>query len=257
MKSFLFPKSLKFLHPIDLIRVGRDFDGGYLISKHDLLKSEALVSFGISTDWSFESEFLKLNKVPIYAFDGSVSFFILLKQALSFFFKHGSLRNAYDYLLFSFRFLFFFRGERIHFKKFIGCKATDSNFLSLSEVLTKVDQDYFFLKIDIEGYEYELLDDILRFQDRISGMAIEFHNIETQQLIMIEKFVNALNLEIAHIHFNNFSDINSLGFPEVIELIFTRNCIKVGKDEFRLPHQLDMPCDPNSIDFVPSYPYFA
>ena len=37
---------LKPIHVTDLIRVGRDNDGGYVIPKSILLKSESLLSYG-------------------------------------------------------------------------------------------------------------------------------------------------------------------------------------------------------------------
>lgn len=46
----------------DLIRIGKDNDGGYLVDKESFLKTEEIVSFGINDDWSFEEESLKLIK---------------------------------------------------------------------------------------------------------------------------------------------------------------------------------------------------
>ena len=55
----LLPEFFKFKQAKDLIRVGKDNDGGYLISKNDLSKSDFLLSLGICDDWSFEKNFLK------------------------------------------------------------------------------------------------------------------------------------------------------------------------------------------------------
>ena len=44
-----------------LVRVGRDFDGGYLVGKDTILNSDTLVSFGINDDWSFERDFKNIN----------------------------------------------------------------------------------------------------------------------------------------------------------------------------------------------------
>ena len=65
-----FPINFKPLKKFDLVRLGRDNDGGYLVGKNTVLKSKFLVSFGIGDDCSFEKDFLKLNdKVDIYCYD--------------------------------------------------------------------------------------------------------------------------------------------------------------------------------------------
>jgi hypothetical protein len=63
-----------------------------------------------------------------------------------------------------------------------------------------------YLKIDIEGHEYRIIDDIIKNQDLISGMVIEFHDID----IMIDLFTDIINklkdkFYITHIHANNIS----------------------------------------------------
>ncbi len=77
--NFLLPKSFKFKNEKDLIRIGKDNDGGYLISKKDLLKSDFLLSLGIYDDWSFEKDFIKKNKIPLHAYDASLNYKFLIK----------------------------------------------------------------------------------------------------------------------------------------------------------------------------------
>ena len=72
MKAKL-PKGLRFKTAKDLLRIGKNYDGGYLISSKDLHRSDFLISLGINDDWSFEKDFLNLNRVPLWAFDGSIS----------------------------------------------------------------------------------------------------------------------------------------------------------------------------------------
>ena len=70
---------LKPIHVTDLIRVGRDNDGGYVIPKSILLKSESLLSYGINKDWSFEKDFNSINpKSKIHCYDHTLSFFSLI-----------------------------------------------------------------------------------------------------------------------------------------------------------------------------------
>ena len=71
-----------FLRPIkgaDLVRIGRDNDGGYLVDKRSIISSEFLLGFGIYDDWSFEKDFIKYVDVPVVAFDALVGKKFFLK----------------------------------------------------------------------------------------------------------------------------------------------------------------------------------
>ena len=46
----MLSKVLKPKHLYDLIRLGRNNDGGYLVEKNSLKVSKALISFGLSFD---------------------------------------------------------------------------------------------------------------------------------------------------------------------------------------------------------------
>ena len=58
----MFSKVLKHKHLYDLIRLGRNNDGGYLVEKNSLKVSKALISFGLSFDWSFEKDFFYITQ---------------------------------------------------------------------------------------------------------------------------------------------------------------------------------------------------
>ena len=67
----------------DLRRVGnRNFDGGYIIPDSVIKNTKILLSFGISTNWSFEKEFLRESAlIRIVTLDGSVKMFSFAKSA--------------------------------------------------------------------------------------------------------------------------------------------------------------------------------
>ena len=67
-----FPINFKPSKRFDLIRVGNDNDGGYLVGKKTILRTKFLVSLGIGDDCSFEKNFLKFNNTAnIYCYDRS------------------------------------------------------------------------------------------------------------------------------------------------------------------------------------------
>ena len=86
MIKLILPNILKHKQCEDLIRVGSDNDGGYLISVSDLKKTDALLSFGLDVDWNFEKMFSEKNGIPIYAYDASTNLNLFIKKSLSEFF---------------------------------------------------------------------------------------------------------------------------------------------------------------------------
>ena len=52
IKAYL-PKFFFYHTSNSLIRLGKKNDGGYLVSKNDIDKSDLLLSLGIYDDWSF------------------------------------------------------------------------------------------------------------------------------------------------------------------------------------------------------------
>jgi hypothetical protein len=239
-----------FLRPMkggELIRVGRDNDGGYLVDKRSIISTEFLLSFGIYDDWSFEKDFKSFADVPVVAFDASVgqSFFLKkLRVALS----RGSRKSVYwfrtciDY----FR---FFKGENKHIKKFIGNDAKDHH-VSISTIAKKIVPSHiknFFFKIDIEGSEYQVLDQLVAMSDRITGLVIEFHDVDTH-IDKIESFVNKFPLSLCHMHCNNYAPLPESLTPPSIEATFTKFNLDKDYVEY-LPNPKDQPNKKGEEDY--------
>tara|TARA_B100001057_G_C22804838_1_gene932957 strand:- start:102 stop:860 length:759 start_codon:yes stop_codon:yes gene_type:complete len=241
----MLPNKLKPDGLYKLIRIGKDNDGGYLVCENSVMSSNILISFGISDDFSFEEQFQKLNDVNIFAYDPTVNFNFFLKK-----FVHSLLKL---------KFLLFFKHllNWINFKKFFN-KLKNKLFLkkignggdafhdviSIENILNLSDKNQnFFFKIDIEGSEYRILDDLIFFMDRIEGLAIEFHNVD----ICIDKlinFINKFNLKLVHIHANNWSSHGLNNIPSSLELSFSKKPILLNKD-INFPHKLDQKNNPN------------
>ena len=76
------------------------------------------------------------------------------------------------------------------------------------------------LKVDIEGSEYEILEDIKLYSKRINCLIIEFHDIK-KNLKKIYNFVDKIkNLKSIHIHGNNINKLDKHGYPYAIEITF-------------------------------------
>jgi hypothetical protein len=242
---FLQPKKIATLR-----RIGRDYDGGYLIDSRNVSASQALISLGVNDDWSFEEQFHALNPVPIIAYDGSVSrklFRHKLLSALKSPHKPKVIRHRAKVLRSYDR---FFVGDRRHIEQYVG--ADDApGFTSLNTILAGVRAQgisKIFLKIDIEGWEYRLLDDVLANADLVEGLAIEFHDVDLH-LDRLERFVSSLPLHLVHTHANNYGQLDARGVPIAIECTFSRQPVE-AQPAAALPHPLDMSCRPGAEDYA-------
>ena len=242
-----------------LIRLGNNNDGGYVVEENSIKNSEILLSFGLSDDWSFESDFSKLGKKKIYTYDYSVNarFWVVnfIKTLINiFFFKDFSLNIKKLFQYFEYKF-FFNNINNFHYKKFIAPSTMKKNILNdnfiidVNEIIEKKDKKI-FLKIDIEGSEYRILDQILNNAKKINGLVIEFHNFDLHQKV-IKNFIENFGLKLVHIHVNNFGTINQDGVPSVVELTFSSeefiNNDSINDNIYPVVN-LDKPCNKNDID---------
>ncbi len=242
MKAIL-PSFFSVNQAIDLVRIGRDYDGGYLVSKSDIEKSELLIALGIYDDWSFESDFVKYNDIKVIAYDASVDFRFWVKQALIETVKNPlNLYIVKKYISYT----KFFKGKRKYVKKFVGLNCESQLYCTFLDVLNETNHKNIFLKIDIEGSEYRFLDDIVANEERITGLVIELHDCDIH-LPKIETFINSFGLKLIHIHANNFAQIRSDdSLPLVLELTFSKHANTSASNNF--PHKLDMPNNKNEAE---------
>jgi len=219
-----------------ILRVGPNKDGGYLVGKKSLVNSKYLISFGIFDDWIFEKDFLKKNGiVKINCYDDVLSASWLFKNIFKFLINFKLNLTIKKIIIFI---DYFFIKKKINFiKKKIISK-------DLIEISKKKDT---FLKIDIEGSEYRILNDILEIEKNLIGMIIEFHDVDLH-LERIENFIKRLKfLKLIHIHPNNYGELNFENIPSLIELTFEKDPVLIY-DEVQIPNSLDYKNKENSED---------
>jgi hypothetical protein len=208
---------------IDLIRIGGEKDGGYLIP--DILDSVShCFSPGVDYTADFESHLSKSYGIKCFMADASV--------------ESAPLADPN----------FFF------YKKFLGNRNED-DLITLKSWLDSSlsgDEDNLVLQMDIEGAEYDVLtfesDETLK---RFSLMVIEFHMLgkmfDRHFLQMFSSIFEKIykNFSICHVHPNNCCGIasrNGIDVPRVIEVTFLRNDYveRMGNGlGIELPHHLD------------------
>ena len=127
---------------------------------------------------------------------------------------------------------------RIHIDK----KCKNNPIDKAVKIFEKLGEFPSFLKVDIETSEYRILDEIIKLQNKLSGLAIEFHDVDLH-MDKIESFIKSLDMTLVHIHpMNQALVVNNV--PIQLELSFSKNPIKVNEN-FKIPHHLDMPGNPS------------
>ena len=208
-----------------------------------------LIGLGINDDWSFEEEFYSKRRVPVVAFDGSVGksefFRRLVKAAVQVHKPQKALsrfRTIRNYSR-------FFTDDRRHEAKHVGL-SDQPGYVSFSAIIDqarKEKRSRIFFKVDVEGWEYRLLDELIDNASLMTGLAIEFHDIDLH-FDKLRDFISRFPLTLVHTHCNNFVICNDKGVPLVIECTFT--AFNAGEELVSsLPSGLDMPNNARKEDY--------
>jgi hypothetical protein len=208
----------------ELRRVGNRNDGGYVVPLQAVTAAGALLSFGLSHDWTFERDFKHRNPGAIvHCYDHTVSlrtaFLYSLGQLAAFIarFKARYLRRAFTWI----DYLLFFRKDKVHFRQRVWRDRQDGS-VTIDDAFDRLPVNcQVFVKMDIEGSEYRVLDDLLKHSGSIVALAIEFHDVD----IVAERFNSLVekikrDFYIVHIHGNNMGGIAPFNFPIAPEITF-------------------------------------
>ena len=237
LNSFLKPK-----FQYQLIRLGKKNDGGYLVGEECVKKADVLISFGIKNDWSFEKHFQKINnKAKVKCYDDQLNLKLLVRLfiiQLIFVFKNLKFSLLLKNLTDIFEYFFILLTKKIEFNKRI-IKYGDV------KVISENHQNIFF-KIDIDGHEYRIFDELIEIKEKIVGIVIEIHDLDLH-MERISAFCKKIGLELTHNHPNNFAMLDRNNDPTVVELTFEKAPKKLSENCV-LPNSLDMANNPNAPD---------
>ena len=221
------PVQLSELRPVaceSLVRLGSTHDGGYVVPLVAVKAAGALLSFGLSHNWSFERDFKRQNPGAIvHCYDHTVSLRTALQysigQLLRFavLFRPAAWRGIFTWIDYK----RFFRASGTHFRQRIW-SDNQNNSATMDDVFRRLPPECsVFVKMDIEGGEYLVLEDLLRHSNDIVAMAIEFHDVDADP----ERFNAAVaqikrDFYVVHIHGNNLGGKTSFNFPVALEMTF-------------------------------------
>jgi len=249
--NFLLPYKVK-----NLKRYGRNFDGGYLICD-DISKSiDNLITLGVGDDISFELDFFKKRKLDkVYLYDYTVNHYLFIRIILKYLRRTLTFRSSINNFFYSIKnylnFIVFVRNPKVFLKKKMVVKnIKKKNEINLNKIFLPLKGNKNLLKIDIEGGEYTLIDEIISKEKRINTLILEFHWIN-RNMKQFTKAVNTLKskFDIIHIHANNYRLIKkNEDFFDVIEMTFVNKTLNKVKNKFRYDFPikgLDYECFPN------------
>lgn len=217
---------------IHMSRHGRYNDGGYVVPEIAFTKSDVLLGYGIADDPSFEIEYSKKYNKPSYGFDCGVQ---------------STPANSPNFI---------FLSECIDSAKYLyKNQQASNNISSFSEQINrlKLNNKKLFIKMDIEGAEYQAFEDIKNYHQNITGIVLEIHFIDRLSTLKALKLLEDLNKHfyLIHIHGNNCINyhLNSPKIngkmPRILELTFINknltNFVWNTAGSINSPAPIDMP----------------
>jgi hypothetical protein len=215
--------------PFNKVRMGKDGDGGYIISDVPGINYSILLSGGIAGDISFEEDLIKkYPNMKCYGFDGSIDKLPKENSSITF------------------------------VKKYIGYH-NDDEFSNLHEYINNYDN--IFVKMDIEGSEFRWFKSLtIEHLNKFSQIVMEIHFPFTQN-----DFFKNLNKNhvLIHLHVNNSCKLKmykGVLIPKVFEVTYLHKKYFVSKPELNkmpLPSNLDMKCVPSRPDYEINHPPFV
>ncbi len=203
-----------------LFRFGSIGDGGYYLRPKTLMESKVLFSGGISSNLEFEYDLFRFNKdIKIVMIDTTVSGTKLLVKGIArlFFRKPDKLRYLINALIFN----YLKRNSRcIHHKLWLN---KEQSILNLARTSFNTEKKI-LLKLDIEGSEFDFLEEIQSNLDSFSAMVFEFHDMD-QRHQQVQDFISSCSsqFQLVHLSENPSGGYDSKRRPKNIEITLERH----------------------------------
>ncbi|WP_397362229.1 FkbM family methyltransferase [Olleya sp. R77988] len=202
-----------------LLRYGSIEDGGYFLKPETIANSSLLFSGGISSNLEFEYDLFRFNDtLQIIMVDPTVSGpKLILKGLARFFFKKpDKIRYLFNALIFN----FLIRQARCkHLKLWLN---KPQKILELAKDRLKPN-DTILLKFDIEGGEYDFLDEITSNLNRFSALVFEFHDLHKHNKT-VHEFINSCQsqFDLVYLGINPSGGFDGENRPKCIEITLER-----------------------------------
>lgn len=198
--------------PFPKIRLGKDYDGGYVIVDIPNPRYSLLLAGGINDDISFEEEFYNKYKSRVIAFDGSIDGIPANNASMEF------------------------------VKKNIGFENNDT-MTNLNDLI--YENQRIFIKMDIEGGEIPWIQTLSEKQmDKFEQIVMEFHHAFSEKEMDVFNKINTSHV-LVHFHGNNAGGLryhNGIIIPNVFECTYLHKKYfsKIELSTDLIPSPIDM-----------------
>ena len=192
--------------------------------------------------------------MSIIAYDNSISLKIIKKFSLKnliIFFIRPSFKTIQRISKFFSYIKTFNRKNAIHYPLNLA-KFNSKKTINLDRIFDDIKNKSIILKIDIEGSEYLLMNDILKHLSKINVLIVEFHFIQKNKVHFL-KFIKNLSKKfyVSHVHINN-ATFQWSDKAEIVECTFERKAhfkskVNLSKSSYPLKN-LDFPSSKNIPD---------
>ncbi len=252
-----------------LVRLGNPCgDGGYVVPQWVVESTDVLLTLGIGQEWTFDEDVLRMRPgATIVGVDHTVHARAIrwsllqarIKRTVNRLLGRAAKAARYAERIDRYRrYQRLFTTPNVHFEKAVGSTASPTT-VTVDELFAHVESDLphrVLLSMDIEGSEYDVVEDVLRHHAAINMIVTEFHHIG-HHLRQFERSIGEMKkyFDIVHLHGNNFAPYNhDLDLPEVLELTLVHRSLmppdcQYSSDSRPLPG-LDVPNNPGAPDYV-------
>lgn len=213
--------------PMQMRRLGKEYDGGYVVPERALTEAQVLFGYGVGGDISFEDSVTERYGIDSYGFDCTCAPVKPRQNNCHFvpscIVKKGQGQDKSVYASFE---------QHLQHCGAVGKKI--------------------FVKMDIEGNEYETMPDILRYASYVTGIVLEIHFHESaKQIPQALDLLSQLDKDfvLVHLHGNNccrdvFRTSHSTGdISRVLELTYINRALveraELASDQTH-PQAIDM-----------------
>ena len=162
--------------------------------------------------------------------------------------KAKDVKDRINYLI---NYLKFFKLKNVNFfSEKITYPIKDKIDTDIEKVFSRIpSKENVILKSDIEGSEFEVIEEISKFSSRIKMLIFEFHWLDKNEEIFLKSIKKLQkDFDVVHIHGNNHCEKLSTGLPITLEMTLVNKNIKSNE----VTYVKDFPI--KNLDF-PNNPY--